>query len=351
MEKLRLLLNGQEISNYRTPYIVAELSANHGGDLAEALATIEMAKRCGADAVKFQTYTADTLTINVNKPGFYINKGPWKGESLYELYERAHTPWQWHKEMFDKAREVGLTAFSTPFDETAVDFLEDLNVPAYKIASFEVIDLPLIKYVAQTKKPMIISTGMADLEEISEALETVRENGCKDIVLLHCVSGYPTPIEQINLNTITDLARKFNVLVGLSDHTLGVTAAITSVALGACMIEKHFTLSRKNNSPDAEFSIEPAELSHLCKEAKASWLALGKANYGRKPVESDSLIFRRSIYATQSIKTGEMFTIKNIRRIRPGFGLAPKYFETILGKKATKDIECGTPLSWDLINE
>ena len=251
--------------------------------------------------------------------------------------------------MFDHARKIGITLFSTPFDETAVDLLEDLNAPAYKIASFEAVDLPLIEYVARTGKPMIISTGMANLEEITEAVDTARQGGCNDLVLLHCISSYPAPVEQSNLRTIPDLAKRFNVVSGLSDHTLGTTVSIASVALGACVIEKHVTLSREDKGPDSDFSLEPGELEKLCNETKKAWLALGEAGYERKPSEEASMKFRRSIYVVEDVKAGEIFTEKNIRRIRPGHGLKPKYFEGILGKVALSDIKKGMPLSWDKI--
>ncbi len=342
-------INGRRIGNNEPPYIIAELSANHNGSISRALETVYMAKEMGADAVKLQTYTPDTLTIDCNKDDFLIKSGLWEGESLYSLYKKAYTPYEWHKELFDYARKINITCFSTPFDETAVDLLEDLNTPAYKIASFEAVDLPLIKYVAQTKKPMIISTGMANLEEIGEAVETARENGCKELVLLHCISSYPAPVEQSNLLTIPDLARRFGVVAGLSDHTLGTTVSITSVALGASVIEKHVTLSRKDQGPDSEFSLEPDELRTLCIETKNAWSALGEAGYDRKPAEEENIKFRRSIYAVKDIKKGEVFTEKNIRRIRPGFGISPKYYEEIIGKVAGTEIEKGTSLKWTYI--
>jgi len=344
-------INGRPIGPGFPPYIIAELSANHNGDLQRALKTISMAKEMGADAIKLQTYTADTLTIDCEREDFQIQGGLWDGYSLYKLYEQAHTPFEWHKEMFEYARKIGITCFSTPFDESAVDLLEDLNVPAYKIASFEVVDLPLIRYVAGMGKPMIISTGMANLEEITEAIEAARSAGCKDIVLLHCISGYPAPIVQSNLRTICDIEERFDVVVGLSDHTLGTTVSIASVALGACVIEKHVTLSRTDKGPDSDFSLEPAELKRLCVESKDAWAALGVAGYERKPVEESSMKFRRSIYVVKSIRIGETFTADNIRRIRPGFGLAPKYIDEILGKSATCDIDYGTALRWEHVQK
>lgn len=343
-------INGREISSQQPPYIIAELSANHNGMLQKALDTIAAAKTAGADAIKLQTYTADTMTIDVDLKEFIIRGGLWDGYKLYDLYNEAHTPFEWHKAMFDYARKINITSFSTPFDETAVDLLEDLNVPAYKVASFEAIDLPLISYIASTKKPMIISTGMANLEEIGEAVATAREGGCKDLILLHCISSYPAPIEQSNLLTIPDMAKRFGVQVGLSDHTINNTTSITSVALGATIIEKHFILDRSDKGPDSEFSIEPAELERLCTETKEAWLALGEAGYERKPAEEENIVFRRSIYFVKPLKSGEIITKDHIRRIRPGFGLAPKHYEKLIGKTVKQDIEIGMATSWDLIN-
>ena len=340
----------RKIGPSHPPYIIAELSANHNGDLERALQTINMAKKGGADAVKIQTYTADTMTINCDQDDFQIQGGLWNGYNLYKLYEWAQTPYEWHRPMFEYAQKIGITIFSTPFDETAVDLLEDLNTPAYKIASFEAIDLPLIKYVATTGKPLIISTGMASLEEISEAVQTARDNGCHDPVLLNCISSYPAPVEQSNLRTIPDLTKKFGVISGLSDHTLGTKVAIASVALGASVIEKHVTLSRQDKGPDSEFSLEPQELKLLCEEAKDIWLALGKASYHLKPSEEENIKFRRSIYVVKDIKAGEVFTEENIRRIRPGYGLAPKYYEELMGKKSKVDIKQGTALCWKFVN-
>lgn len=342
-------INGREISPNNPPYIIAELSANHNGDLGRALKTIDMAKAMGADAIKLQTYTADTMTIDCEKEEFQIHGGLWDDYNLYQLYKWAQTPFEWHKAMFDRARKNDITCFSTAFDETAVDLLEDLNAPAYKIASFEAIDLSLIRYVAQTKKPMIISTGMANLEEITEAVEEAQNNGCADIILLHCISGYPAPVDQCNLLTIPDLAKRYNVIPGLSDHTLGTTVAVAGVALGACVIEKHVTLSQQDKGPDSEFSLEPNQLKNLCDETKVAWLSLGKAGYERKPAEEENIKFRRSIYVVKDIKAGEMLTNENIRRIRPGFGLPPKYIDNVIGKVVKVDIERGTALAWEHI--
>ena len=347
----KISIAGREIGTSHPPYIIAEMSANHNGDLKKALQTIEMAKSCGADAVKIQTYTADTMTIDCEREDFQIHGGLWDGYNLYKLYQWAQTPYEWHKPMFDHARKIGITLFSTPFDETAVDLLEDLNAPAYKIASFEAVDLPLIEYVARTGKPMIISTGMANLEEITEAVDTARQGGCEDLVLLHCISSYPAPVEQSNLRTIPDLAKRFNVVTGLSDHTLGTTVSVAGVALGACVIEKHVTLSRNDKGPDSEFSLEPCELESLCTETKEAWLALGSAGYEKKSSEESSIKFRRSIYVVKDIKAGEMFTEKNIRRIRPGFGLKPKDIKSVLGKSASCDIDAGVALRRQHINK
>ena len=342
-------IDNRSISNNSTPYIIAELSANHNGSISRAFESILAAKESGVDAIKIQTYTADTMTIDCDREEFQVVGGLWNGYSLYDLYKEAQTPYEWHKPLFDYAKKIGVTIFSSPFDSTAVDLLEELNTPAYKIASPEIIDLPLIKYVAQTKKPMIISTGMANLDEISEAVGVARENGCQDLVLLHCISSYPAPFEQSNLRTIPDLTEKFNVLAGLSDHTMGTVVATTSVALGACVIEKHFTLSRDDKGPDSEFSLEPDELKQLCQDTKTAWQSLGKAGYERKSAEEENVKFRRSVYVIKDIKKGEKLTVENTKRIRPGFGLAPKYYEQILGRTAKFDIRRGAPLSFNLV--
>ncbi|MDC0430863.1 pseudaminic acid synthase [Candidatus Thioglobus sp.] len=342
-------INHREISQNQPPYIIAELSANHNGNIQRAFDSILAAKKAGADAVKIQTYTADTMTIDCDAEDFQIKDGLWDGYSLYDLYKEAQTPYKWHKPLFDYAKEIGITIFSTPFDETAVDLLEELGAPAYKIASFEMTDLPLIKYVVQTGKPMIISTGMASLEEIEEVVQVVKENGCQDLVLLHCISSYPAPVEQSNLRTIPDLSKRFDVLSGLSDHTMGTTVATTSVALGACLIEKHFTLSRKDKGPDSEFSLEPNELRQLCVDTKTAWQSLGEAGYERKSAEESNVKLRRSIYVIKDIKKGDKLTEENVKRIRPGFGLAPKHWDEVLLSRASCDIACGTPILFDLI--
>ena len=342
-------IDNRSISNNSPPYIIAELSANHNGSIVRAFESILAAKESGADAVKIQTFTADTITIKSDRREFRIEGGLWDGSTLYDLYKEAETPYEWHKPLFYYAKKIGITIFSSPFDSTAVDLLEELNAPAYKIASPEIIDLPLIKYVAQTKKPMIISTGMANLDEISEAVEMARENGCQDLVLLHCISSYPAPFEQSNLRTIPDLTEKFNVLAGLSDHTMGAVVATTSVALGACVIEKHFTLSRDDKGPDSEFSLEPDELKRLCQDTKIAWESLGVAGYELKSSEENAQKHRRSLYFVQDIQKGEVITKDHLKSIRPGFGLKPKYYEQALGKVAKFDIKRGTPASFDLI--
>lgn len=341
---------GRRIAADEPPYIIAELSANHNGKLDTALRIIEEAKKSGADAVKLQTYTADTITLNSDADEFRIKGGLWDGRTLYDLYQEAHMPWDWHKPLFDHACNLGITIFSSPFDNTAVDLLEDLNAPAYKIASFEAVDLPLIKYVATTGKPMIISTGMADAEEIAEAIEAAREGGCKELAILHCVSGYPAPAADYNLRTIIDMIERFGLVTGLSDHTLDNTTAITSVALGASIIEKHFTLDRSGGGPDDSFSLEPAELTALCRDSKTAWQALGSVNYGRKSSEQGNAQFRRSLYFVKDLKAGDVITEDAVRSVRPGFGLAPKYLDIIVGKKVTIAVKANTPVTQNSIS-
>jgi len=341
----RINIAGRDIGDGCAPYIIAEMSANHNGDLNAALRIIEEAKRAGADAIKIQTYRPDTITLKSDLPDFQITDGLWAGRTLYDLYEWAHTPWEWHKPLFEHARKLGITIFSSPFDNTAVDLLEDLNAPAYKIASFEAVDLPLIKYVARTGKPMIISTGMADAEEIQEAIDAAREGGCKELAILHCVSGYPAPAEDYNLRTIPDMIERFGLVTGLSDHTLDNTTAIASVVMGASIIEKHFTLDRSGGGPDDSFSLEPAELAALCRDSKTAWAALGKVDYGRKSSEQGNVKFRRSLYFVKDLKAGDMITADAVRSVRPGFGVAPKYLETVVGKRAPIDISRNTPVS------
>jgi len=344
-----MIINNREINPVNPPYIIAEMSANHNGNINNAYKIIDMAKTAGADAVKLQTYKPDTITMDMRTPEFMIEGGLWDGQSLYELYESAFMPWEWHKPLFEYAQKIGITIFSSPFDNTAVDLLEDLNTPAYKIASFEAVDLPLIKYVAQTGKPMIISTGMADAEEIQEAIEAAREGGCKELAILHCVSGYPAPAEDYNLRTLVDMQQRFGLVTGLSDHTIDNTTAISSVALGVSIIEKHVTLDRNGGGPDDSFSLEEEGLKELCVGTKTAWESLGKVNYGMKSSEQGSVKFRRSIYAIKDIKKGEQLTKENVKSIRPGFGLAPKYLSKILSSKAMRDISRGTPISLDLI--
>lgn len=316
------------------PYIIAELSGNHNGDINRAFELIEAAKKAGADAVKLQTYTADTMTIDCDREDFLIKGGLWDGYKLYDLYQKAHTPWEWHKALFAKARELGIDIFSTPFDETAVDFLETLNANIYKIASFELVHHPLIAYVARLKKPMIMSTGMASLQEIEEAVAVALSNGCTDLTLLHCVSEYPAPIENTNLETMLDLQKRFpKCKVGLSDHTLGTTVSIAAVALGAVVIEKHITLDRSEGGVDSAFSLEPQELQHLCEAAKEAASCIGAVNYKRSESEKGNMVFRRSIYAIKDIEPGEIFTKDNIRIIRPGYGAAPKSYQEMLQKE------------------
>ena len=348
---MNCVINGRKIGLNQPPYIIAELSANHNGSLERALQTIDAAQRCGASAIKLQTYTADTMTIDCDRPDFMVKGGLWDGFKLYDLYRWAQTPFEWHQAMFEYARNIGITIFSTPFDESSVDLLESLDVPAYKIASFENTDLPLIRYVAKTGKPIILSTGMASEEEISEAVDVARSAGCNNLILLHCISSYPAPIEQANIQQVPELATRFNVLSGLSDHTLGTAASVVAVALGACVIEKHFTLSRAEKGPDSEFSIEPKELERLCKDTYDAWLALGKVGYERQSIEQGSKVFRRSVYFIRNLPAGTVITAQDIRRIRPGMGLAPKYFDELIGRRLKIAVSYGMPTSWDQFDE
>ncbi|WP_028988635.1 pseudaminic acid synthase [Thermithiobacillus tepidarius DSM 3134] len=339
---------GHRIAADAPPYVIAELSANHNGQLQTALRVIEEAQRAGADAVKLQTYRPDTITLDCDSEDFKIHGGLWHGRTLYELYQEAHMPWDWHKPLFEHARKLGITLFSSPFDNTAVDLLEDLNAPAYKIASFEAVDLPLIKYVASTGKPMIISTGMADVDEIQEAIDAARAGGCKELAILHCVSGYPAPAADYNLRTIPDMIQRFGLVTGLSDHTLDNTTAIASVSLGASIIEKHFTLDRQGGGPDDSFSLEPPELAALCRDSKTAWESLGKVDYGRKSSEQGNVQFRRSLYFVKDLKAGDVITMEAVRSVRPGLGAAPKLLDSIIGKQAACDIAANTPvrLEW-----
>jgi N-acetylneuraminate synthase len=333
------------------PFMIAEMSGNHNRSLEQALAIVDAAAKAGAHGLKIQTYTPDSITIDKHDGEFLINdpNSPWFGNSLYELYQKASTPYEWHEAIFERARKFGMVPFSTPFDATAVDFLETLDAPCYKIASFEIVHLPLIRKAAATGKPLIISTGMANEVEITEAVETARGAGCRDIILLHCVSAYPAPAKDSNLKTIPNMAAKFGVPVGLSDHTLGTAVGVAAVSLGACVIEKHLTLRREDGGPDAAFSLEPAELKQLCRDALIAWNALGQVTYARAESENGNAIFRRSLYVVEDLKEGALFTEVNVRCIRPGCGLAPKYLEQVLGARAARDIRRGTPLSFDMI--
>lgn len=346
----RLNIAGREIGAGRPPYLIAEMSGNHNGDIGRAVAIVEAAAAAGAEAIKLQTYTADTLTIDCDRPDFVLKGGLWDGRRLYDLYREAHTPWEWHEALFRKGQDLGLAVFSTPFDETAVDFLEVLGAPAYKVASFEALHLPLLRRIAATGKPVLLSTGMCDLAEIGEAVETLRQGGCSELLIFHCISGYPTPVEEANLSAIPRLAAEFGVPVGLSDHTMNNGVAIAAVALGAAAIEKHFTLRRADGGPDSAFSLEPAELADLAKGTRAAWSALGQAGSRRAPSEQGSIIFRRSIYAVRDIAAGETITSQNVRIIRPGHGLPPRDFDRLIGRRARIAISYGTAISWDIID-
>ena len=339
------------IGKKHPPFIVAEMSGNHNHSLDRALEIVEAAAKAGAHALKLQTYTADTLTLDVKEGEFYIDdpNNLWCGHSLHELYQKAYTPWEWHEPIFKRCQELGLIGFSSPFDATAVDFLESLNVPCYKIASFENADLPLIRKVAQTGKPMIISTGMATLAELDETIRTVREAGCEDLILLKCTSTYPATPDNSNVLTIPHMRDLFQVQVGLSDHTMGVGVPVASVAMGATVIEKHFTLSRADGGVDSTFSLEPQEMEQLVVESERAWQSLGEIQYGPTEAEKSSMIFRRSLYIAQDMKAGEVLTPQNLRSVRPGLGLAPKYYDQLLGKAVKEDVKKGTPVSWKLI--
>ncbi|MFN5952424.1 MAG: pseudaminic acid synthase [Dolichospermum sp.] len=352
MNKNSISISDRQIGNNHPPFIIAEMSGNHNQSLERALEIVEIAAKTGVHALKIQTYTADTMTLDLDRDEFFINdpKSLWYGKSLFELYQQAYTPWEWHKPIFDRCRELGIIGFSTPFDFTAVDFLESLDVPFYKIASFENTDLPLIRKVASTGKPIIISTGMATIAELDETITTAKQAGCQNLILLKCTSSYPSTPKDTNLLTIPHLRDLFDdIQVGLSDHTLGIGVAVASVALGATVIEKHFTLNRADGGVDAAFSMEPQEMKQLVIETERAWQAMGKISYGVTAAEQKSLIFRRSLYIAQNMKSGDILTSDNLRAIRPGQGLPPKYYNLLLGKKIKVDVQAGTPVKWELL--
>ncbi|ATY81671.1 pseudaminic acid synthase [Aeromonas veronii] len=343
-------IDHRPINQEQAPYVIAELSANHNGNLDRALAIMTAAKAAGASAIKLQTYRPDTITLKSDRPEFQIHSGLWDGHSLYDLYEWAHTPWEWHQALFAKGRELGLTVFSSPFDFSAVDLLESLNCPAYKIASFELVDLPLIRYAAQTDKPLIISTGMANEAEIAAAVEMALKHGNGQLALLHCVSGYPAPAAEYNLRTIPMLRQRFGVEVGLSDHTLGAATAITATALGATLIEKHFTLARADGGPDCAFSMEPAELTELIASVNTAHAALGMADYQLTASEQGNRAFRRSLYLVRDIAAGDVLTAAHIKSVRPALGLPPADYDRLIGKRVNRSLSANQPLSWEWID-
>jgi N-acetylneuraminate synthase len=351
MSRREIVIAGRKIGPDHPPFVICELSGNHNGSLPRALAMLDAAAATGADAIKLQTYTADALTLDHDGPDFLIEGGLWAGRRLHELYREAHTPYDWHPALFARARELGVILFSTPFDDTAVALLERLHAPAYKIASFEAVDLPLIRRVAQAGRPMIISTGLASLDEMEQALAAAREGGASEIALLHCVSSYPAPIEEANVRTVPDLARRFGVVTGLSDHTPGTAAAVAAVALGACIIEKHFTLARADGGPDAAFSLEPGEFAALVRDCKAAWAALGEARYDTLGSEAAAAGHRRSLYVVADVAAGEPLTLANVRSIRPGHGLAPRHLPAVLGRKAARPLQRGERLAWDMMTD
>jgi pseudaminic acid synthase len=344
-------ISNRAIGVSEPPYLIAEMSANHNGIIEDAFKIIEQAKNSGANAIKLQTYKPDTITLDSDREEFKISGGLWDGRSLYELYKEAHTPWEWHKPLFDYARKLNITIFSSPFDNSAVDLLEDLNTPAYKIASLEVVDLPLIKYVASTGKPLIISTGLADVQEIQEAIDAACEAGCKQLAILHCVTGYPAPAVDYNLRTIPDMINRFGLVTGLSDHTLDNATAIASIALGASIIEKHFTLDRNRGGPDDSFSLEPIEMAALSENIKTAWQAMGKINYSLKSSETGNIKFRRSLYFIKEMTKGETITDACIKSVRPGYGLPPKFLDLLIGRKVSRHISKNMPTSWDVLME
>lgn len=340
-------INGRPIGLEHPPYVIAELSANHNGSLDRALAILHAAHQAGADAVKLQTYRPDTITLDSDRPEFMIHGGLWDGKRLYDLYQWAHMPWEWHAPLFALGKQLGITVFSSPFDFTAIDLLAELDAPAYKIASFEAIDLPLIRYAAETGKPLVISTGMANEREIAAALETAHKYGCGDVALLHCVSGYPAPAAEYHLATIPDMRQRFGVEVGLSDHTLGSATAVAATALGATLIEKHFTLRRADGGPDSAFSMEPAELQQLVLDSRTAWTAVGSPRYSLSASEQSNIQFRRSLYLVRDLAAGERLTPAHVRSVRPGLGLPPADYERVLEMYARRDLAANTPLSWD----
>lgn len=348
-EQVEINIDGRLIGPEHPPYVICEISANHNGSLARMLELVDAAAGTGCDAIKIQTYSPETMTIDSDRPEFRIEGGLWDGRTLFDLYSEAQTPYEWHAAIFERAKKCGKTLISTPFDDTAVDLLVSLDAPAYKIASFELTDLPLIARVAREARPMIMSTGLANLGEIDEAVRTARLNGCRDILLLHCVSSYPAPDKDTNLRTIPALAEVFGPLVGLSDHTHGHAVAVAAVALGACVIEKHFTLSREDGGPDASFSLEPVEFSDLCRASRQAWDALGHVSFDLVGQERANIQFRRSLFAARDIAEGEVLDQKTVRVVRPGQGLAPKYLPMVLGRTARRAIAKGEPIHWDLV--
>lgn len=346
-----IVISGQKIGASHPPFIIAEMSGNHNQSLDRALAIVEAAAQTGVHALKLQTYTADTMTLDLEDGEFFINEpnSLWYGNSLHKLYQQAYTPWEWHEPILQRCQELGLIGFSTPFDATAVDFLESLNVPCYKIASFENTDLPLIRKVASTRKPMIISTGMATVAELDETVHAARESGCEDLILLKCTSTYPATPENSNLLTIPHLRELFNMEVGLSDHTMGIGVAVGGVALGATVIEKHFTLSRADGGVDSAFSMEPEEMRQLVIESERVWQALGRVHYGLTEAEKTSLTYRRSLYVAKDMKSGDVFTPENLKTVRPGLGLPPKYYDVLLGQTVNQDVQKGTPVTWNFL--
>lgn len=345
-----IAIAGRPIGPDHPPYVIAELSGNHNGDIGRAFALIEAAREAGADAVKIQTYRADTITIDHDSSDFRIEGGLWDGRRLYELYEEVHTPWEWHDKLFAKAADLGIAMFSSPFDPTAVDLLAGLDAPAYKIASFELVDLPLIEKVAAQGKPMILSTGLANLGEIQDAVATVRSAGVEDFVLLHCISSYPAPADDSHLRTMANIGETFGTLTGLSDHTTGTAVAVAAVALGGCVVEKHMTLARADGGPDSAFSLEPDEFARLTSDCRFAWQALGRVHYDVKGAEAGNVRFRRSLYVVEDIAAGEALSAVNVRSIRPGFGLAPKHLNAVIGRRARRDLKRGTPLGWDCLD-